>query len=418
MGKLTKRNKDNIKDIFERETGVTLEEKHSVLPVRTLVLVCAIVLMGLLLTAFTVPLFSPLDGDALTLSGSYAGDGIVSVRVKNDSDKVLQISDAKLFSWNDGEVELLPGGRVILENTRFEPHSEGYLTVDLSDAYDIEALETTLPGKPKESWYYLLLTNHAFSFGHDWMCSFHFVQEPELSEQEPASPEAAPSQTIGAVEEELRFYFEDAYYDVLPAFSENNFVYQQKVQELLLRREGTFVRPVDPWLLLDTPENVIFDETVPEEEQSRLIGQGHYSLDGYRRMVGSVFSGATSDFALQISGTIPREAGQTDGGVMIPLRYLFTYEAQAVQQEGAYAFVYGQILTFSELDENKVYSDEQYVVYDVTELFYTDLDAYIDAFVSGNSVYFDETLRQRLHNINEYYSDRENLDFSYHFAAE
>ena len=219
------------------------------------------------------------------------------------------------------------------------------------------------------------------------------------------------------MEEDLRFYFEDAYYDVIPAFNENHFTYQQKVQELLLRTEGIFVRPVDPLLLLKQPEEgVIFDPAVPGEEQHCLVGQGHRSLDGYRRMVGSVFSGETSDYALQISGAIPREAG--GGGAEIPLRYFFTYEAWAVQQEGAYAFIYGQILNFSRMEKYKVYEDAQYVVYDMTELFYTDLDAYIDVFVTGNSLCIDETIRQRLHNIAQYYKERENLDFYYHLAQE
>ena len=397
MAKLTKQNLDHIKDIFERETGVELEDDKKALPVGKLVLICAIVLVGMVFAAFAVPLFSPLDGDELVLYGTYLGDGIVSVRVENRSDKELVLKDARLFSWNDGEVESLPGGKVRLKNTRFAPQSDGYMLVDLSDAYDIDLLETTLPGKPKESWYYLLLTNNSFLFGHDWKCSFHFVQEEQTVETEIADP-----QPMGNGEEELWFYFEKPYYDVIPAFNEQHFVYQQKVQELLLRTEGTFVRPVDPLLLLRQPEEgVIFDPTVPGEEQHYLVGQGHRSLDGFRRMVGSAFSGETSDYALQISGAIPGKDGK--GGAEIPLRYFFTYETRAVQQEGAYGFIYGHILPFGQLDGNLVYADDKYMVYDVTELFYTDLDAYIDTFVDGNSVYFDESIRQRLHNITQYY---------------
>lgn len=416
MSRMTKQNLNNIKDRFEAQTGVPLEEKHRVVSVRTVVL-AAVLAVGMLMTAFTYPLFSSLDEDALTLDGTYLGDGVVSVWVENDSDKVLEFKDVKLFSWNDGEVEPISGGEVLLENTRFEPHSEGYLTVNLSGAYDIEALETTVPGKPKESWYYLLLTNNGFLFGHDWMCSFHFVEEVAPAETEPPRAENTQAHTIGEIEEDLRFYFEDAYYHELAAFNEKNFEYQQKVHELLMRTEGTLVRPMDPMLLVERPESgVIFDEAVPEEEQYRLVDQGHYSLDGYRRMVGSQFSGVTSDFALQLGGTIPLEQGETDG-VSIPLIYLFTYDAEAVKQEGAYAFIYGRIIPFTQLEADKVYGDEQYVVYEVTHLFYTDLDAYIDTFVSGNSVYFDESIRQRLHNIHDFYRNRENLTFYYNLPA-
>lgn len=417
MDKMTKQNLNNIKDRFERETGMQLTQKHRSIPVRTLVLIAAVLALGTVLTAFTQPLFTPLDGDELTLGGTYQGNGIVSVLVKNDSDKVLEIRDAKLFSWNDGEVEPLPGGEVLLSNTRFEPHCEGYLTVDLSEAYDIEWLETTLPGKPKDSWYYLLLTNHSFLFGHDWMCSFHFVEEePAVEETRP--PVKPQSVNLEGIPEELRFYFEKPYYDVLPAFNEAHFTYQQKVQELLMRTEGTFVRPVDPMLLVEPPETgVMFDEAVPEEEQYWLVRQGHSSLDGYRRMVGSAFSGVTSDFSLQLGGTVPQEEGEADGAT-IPLIYLFTYDAEAVRQENAYAFVCGRVLHFNELEENKVYEDEAYVVYDLTELFYDDLDAYIDAFVSGNSLYCDDAVRQRLHNIRDYYQTRDNLTFYYYLPKE
>lgn len=411
MGKMTKQNVDNIKDRFERETGARLQPSR--FPGNRVLLVAAVIAVGAVLAAFSSPLFTPLEGDELSLSGEYLGNGIVSVQVKNDSDKVLTITDAKLFSWNDGEVEKLPGGEVLLENTKIEPHSEEVLTVDLSGAYDVEHLESTVPGKPKDSWHYLLLTNHSFLFGHDWMCSFHFAQEPEVMETEPMVVENPAAHTMEEIEEDLRFYFEDAYYDVIPAFNEQNFAYQQKLQELLMRTEGIFVRPVDPMLLVEPSKDVVFDTAVPEEEQYRPVNQGHYSLDGYKRMVGSSFFGVTSDFVLQLGGYIPTEPGENDGGVTIPLVYLATYETEAVKRAGAFAFLYGRILTFAQLEESKVYEDAQYVVYDVTDLYYTDLDAYIDTFVSGNAVYFDESIRIRLHNIRDHYREPENLIFYY-----
>jgi len=269
--------------------------------------------------------------------------------------------------------------------------------VDLSEAYDIGYLEATVPGKPKDAWHYLLLTNQSFLFGHDWMCSFHFVEEAQPQETEPEQVEPIRAQNIGEIEEELRFYFEKAYFDVVPAFNEANFTYQQKVQELLMRTEGTFVRPADPMLLV-------------ESSTDAPVTQGYRSLDAYQRIVGSCFSGVASDYVFQLGGYIPSEQGQTDGGVGIPLVYLAAYEAEAVRQEGAYTFLYGRILSFDRLEENKVYEDGRYVVYDVTDLYYTDLDAHIDAFVSANSVCFDESIRTRLHDIRDCYTDKENLN--------
>ena len=411
MAKLTSRNLDNIKDRFERETGAQLQPPR--VQFSRALLLAAVVAVGAVLAAFASPLFTPLNGDELSLSGEYLGNGIVSVVVKNDSDKVLTITDAKLYSWNDGEVEMLPGGEVVLENTRIGAGCEETLTVDLSGAYDIAYLESAVPGKPRDTWHYLLLTNQSFLFGHDWMCSFHF-SEPEVTvEKEPAPPENPRTPVPEGVEADLKFYFEEAYYDVIPAFNEKHFTYQQKVQELLLRHGGIFVRPVDPMLLVERPENVIFDNTVSEEEQYRLVHQQYSSLDGYKRMIGSAFSGETSDFTLQLGGYIPTEQGETDGGVTVPLVYLAVYETAAARQEGAFAFLYGRVLSFEELEESRVYADDQYTVYDVTDLYYSDLDDYLDTFVGGNAVYFDESIRSRLRNIRDYYREPENLTFCY-----
>ncbi len=401
---MTKQNLRNIKDRFELETGVSLEKPRPSLPRKRLVLLSAVLAVGMLLAAFTSPLFTPLNGDELSLSGTYLGGGIVSVHVENRSDRVLELTDAKLYSWNDGEVEPLADGKVTLSNTRVEPHSQGDLTVDLSDAYDIAYLETTLPGKPKDSWYYLLLTNHSFLFGHDWMCSFHFVEEQEIQETQPVPVENPEAQTMEKIEEELQFYFQNAYYDVLPAFNQKNFEYQQKVQELLMRREGSLVHPMDPMLYVKTEEDV-------------QVGQRYASLDGYNRIVGASFSGVTSDFVLQISGLIPEEQG-SEYSQSMPLVYFAAYDAQAVKQEGAYAFLSGQILPFVELEADKVYEDERYVIYEVTKLFYTNLDAYIDTFTSGNEVYVDDSIRQQLHRIYDYYMEHENLNFAYLLSEE
>lgn len=416
MRPMNKQNLRNIKCIFEEKTGVDLNPAHRMgrkVPVRKLTLAAAVLICCLALTAFTYPLFSSLDGDELALKGSYLGEGIVSVFVENKSDKVLQFQNkVKLVSWNDGEVEV--HGKVSLENTRFEPHSSGTMTVDLSQAYDIETLETTVPGKPKDSWYYLILTNNSFLFGQDWMCSFHFVEEaPEETVEAEPEPSLGVSQTIEDVEEELRFYFEKAYWDEIPAFNEANFEYQQKIQELLARHGGTFVHSVDPYLLVERPEDVVYDESFPMDIQYRLVGSGHTSLDAYRRIVGSLFSGEGSDYSYQISAMIPEEEGQTDGGQYLPVVYLFVFEAAAAKAEGAYTFISGQIVTFGELEADKVYEDEQFVVYDATDMFYRDLETYTEFFVAEHGLYYDENIRNRVRNIRDYYRDRENLTFYY-----
>ena len=162
-------------------------------PVRTLtVLAAALCLLSL--TVFAAGLFSPLHGDALSLSAQYEGDGIVSVTVENGSDKPLAFQpQLKLMRWSTAqEVEPLPGGEVVFADLRFAPRSEGVMTLDLSGAYDVAALEKPL----QDDHYYLLLTNQNFLFGQDWICSLFFS---DTGEEPPAPVEPLlPDQALTA----------------------------------------------------------------------------------------------------------------------------------------------------------------------------------------------------------------------------
>jgi len=65
-------------------------------------------------------------------------------------------------------------------------------------------------------------------------------------------------------------------------------------------------------------------------------------------------------------------------------------------------------LTFEEMEIYKIYEDGQYVCYDVSGLFYSDLRRYVESMVSQRSdVYFDEQIWERVQNLCTYY--RENL---------
>ena len=192
-----------------------------------------------------------------------------------------------------------------------------------------------------------------------------------------------------------------------------HFAYQQKVQELLAQTNGTLVHPVDPHVFVQTPREQVFDETLPMDIQYQVVIQQYHSLDAFNRMVGAAFSGTGSDQSLQIMAALPEYQGQTDGGQCIPVVYLFVYERAALTAENPYAFIYGNIIPFSRMEQDKVYEDDRYVIYDMTDLFYTDLDAYLDDFVSvmkGKvSLYFDEQIRRRVHNVYDYFRDAQTL---------
>ena len=416
MSRFTKNNLRNIRQTFEEKTGVNLNVESRVSPKKTKYLLLAAALCALLLASCARTLFSGLNGDDLSLKGTYLGDGIVSIEVVNRSDKALEFQkQVKLMGWRNGEVEPLSGGTVRVENTRFPAHSGGTMLVDLSEAYDIKALENGTWGTLEESGYYLVLTNHDFLFGHDWMCFFHFSEPAEeITPTEPETPpEPAPAQNLDGITDDLKSYFEDTYLDEPPTMTQAHFAYQQKVQELLAQTNGTLVHPVDPHVFVQTPREQVFDETLPMDIQYQVVIQQYHSLDAFNRMVGAAFSGTGSDQSLQIMAALPEYQGQTDGGQCIPVVYLFVYERAALTAENPYAFIYGNIIPFSRMEQDKVYEDDRYVIYDMTDLFYTDLDAYLDDFVSvmkGKvSLYFDEQIRRRVHNVYDYFRDAQTL---------
>ncbi len=397
MGKFTRKNQQNIEMLFESKTGVDLHPAHRVVG-RKWILVTAI-LCCLALTSCGYVLFSPLNGDALALRGSYE-NGVVSVLVVNGSNKTLRFQEkVKLMSWKEGEIPAT-GGDVGFENTSFGPHSSGTMTIDLSRAYPLEELEAK--GIPNDL--YLVLTNKDFAFGQDWMCHF-VIGEKTQEETAPAEKLKLETQNMDGIEDSLRFYFEDHYLDQLPAYNTANADYMVAVQEVLSRQEGTLVRSMSPLLLPEGPEGL---------EQQTLLN--HHSIDSFNRMVGSVFPGDGLDSALMVGVSLPQYQGQVDGGIGdFKLLYYFTFPTQELKQEGAYAFVYGRILTFPEMEENKVYEDEEYTVYDLTDLFYTDVDQYLDDFVSvyGGDVYLDDEVRRQVHEVYQFYRDRDTLRFRY-----
>lgn len=408
MSCMTKKNLDNIKDIFELKTGVDLAPVQPYRPVRKLVALAVAVICCFALAAFTYPLFTPLDGDELTLSATYEGDGIVSVFVENGSDKNLEFQkQAKLIPWVTGEEVERLDGEITFTNTKFPAHSSGTMTVDISKAYDIEALE--MDGRNFQS-YYLLLTNNHFLFGHDWMCSFTFEDKNREDPYETQPHVAAAAEDLEEIEESLRFYFEDAYYDETLAWNENNFTYLQKVDEVIKRFEGNVVSPVYPMIMVTGPstfldpqpsisEDVEFGFEIPAEG---ILSVDWTIADGYRRLVGATKSEKT----LTVSANIPQK--EFSGVSAVPLIYTFVFEADAVQNQEDYAFFYGQFHSFGELEECKVYEDEYYAIYDVTDYFYTDLDAYIDYVQkTRDDLVIDDQIRQRIHVIYDDY--RENL---------
>lgn len=398
-------NLQNIKGIFEEKTGVNLTLSHHHFHVSKIaVAVVAAIVCCFSMTAFAISMFSSLSGDELSLSATYEGNGLVSIYVENKSDKELNFQhQLKLMRWSTSE-EITPlSNRIIFSGTEFEANTSGTMTIDMSQAYDIELLEQPLV----DDHYYLVLTNNGFVFGQNWMCSVNFSQPitTEKVEPTPTSPYEADPDLIAKIQEELQPYFKNNTLDPeekrLQAAE-----YADLCQRLFEKLDISLVRPVVPIELapIYVDESVMFDPTVPEDMQQQLTSLHPYCTDGYGKLIGA----SENDSALVAGAYIPHQQGDMDGGVEIPLIYIFTYETSSIQNQQDFAFVRGQLLTFEEMERYKIYEDKQYVCYDMTELFYSDLRSYVDSMVSRRSdIYFDEQIWNRVQNIYYYY--RENF---------
>ena len=406
MDSFNRTNLQNIKDIFEKKTGVCMGGRKSFRSFRVALVMVVVLLCCLSTTAFAANLFSSLDGDDLELSSVYEGNGVVSVQVENKSDKELRFQSVlKLMQWTTSEeIKPLSGKRISFSNTNIPAHSSGTMTIDLSEAYDMALLETPLEGN---DWYYFILTNNHFVFGQDWMCAVDFAEPNTIPMEHPTpiTPADADEKLVMEIMEELRSYFES--YTTNPA--ERNQLSEEYLalcQKLLEQVEGTIIPSVSPMELtvIDSGPTPVFDASVPMDMQLQLTGLHRRTTDGYDKKIGS----SDTEQALVLSAYIPQRKGDIDRGVDVPLIYVFTYEKSRIAFPQDYAFIRGQLLTFEQLEPYKIYEDNQYVCYDVSRLFYSDLRPYIESMVSQRSdVYFDEQVWERVQNIYSYY--KENL---------
>ena len=257
----------------------------------------------------------------------------------------------------------------------------------------------------ENDWYYFVLTNDHFVFGQDWMCSVDFVERDIIQTEypTPVTPAEADAKLTAGMAEELRPYFES--YTIDPAerkkLSEE---YLALCQKLLEKVDGTVVPSVCPpdLTVIDNGQIPVFDTSVPMDMQLQLTGLHRRTTDGYDKKIGS----SDMEQALVLSAYIPQHKGEIDGGADVPLIYVFTYEKSEITTPQDYAFIRGRFMTFEQMEQYKIYEDEQYICYDVSHLFYSELRPYVDSMVSQRSdAYFDEQIWERIQNIYTYYKE-------------
>lgn len=391
------------------------QRAHSVL--RTFPAVFAAVLLITVCTAvtFAMGLFSPLNGDDFTMSSTYEGDGRVTVVIRNLSDRDMRLSpELRLMKFYANE-EVPASGEVTFSNTLIRAKETEAVVIDLSAAYDMAELERPL----EDDRYCLLLTNNGFLFGHDWQCGVTFSESDTELPVYPQPVTALHVNGENGILPGLESFFE-TWLRTPDRRNENVRDYYAKVSALLSENEAEGIRmvsPSNPRLFVGKPPaGVVLDERVPVERQYQLILENHVVLDAYNIPVGA----SDMDACMVLGTCVPqrRDELSTPDGTMIPLVYVFQYAKTDMAGENDRVFVRGRLLSFAELESYKVYEDEKNVCYEVTELFYSDLDEHIGLLTADGGVYMDEGVRERLHNVYDYLTDHDNLRTLFYYQDE
>lgn len=387
--KLTRSNFDRIRQRFSAETGVLFSDsKCTLCSWRTVVVLVVALVCCLGITAFSVTQFSGLSGDDLALSSVYEGNGVVQITVENRSDKTLRFQkDLKLMRWQTG-TEISAHGDVLFEHTTVAPKTTGTMTVDLSEAYDISALE-----QPISDHYYFVLTNNHFAFGQDWMCSVNFA---DSLEKVPAT-EAVYVPNPTASEAMFSSYFASVIPDPAERRTQTE-KYESDVSAFLSGME--IVAPVTPPISVAGPENgIIWDAAVPADMQDHLITSYASSLDNDWKLIGRKLG----EQALVVHVSLPLLSYE-DATTSMPLLYLVTYEKSAVT-DSIHVFLHGRLMTFEELEPYRVYEDDRYVCYEIHELIYGDVNTWLAEFAARNpDVLLDDATNGRVDAIVRYYA--------------
>lgn len=177
MEKYSRKNLKNIQAIVQNKTGVVISanRKLTKYKIRRMALLAGCLLCFVTLSAFGYVKFSSLNGDEVGFALAYQGGGRFEIAVMNFSDRELKLQDnLKIMQWSTSEEVEGNNEKIKIAGLTIAPHSQGMVSIDISEGYDVEAMEENLQDG---DWYYFVLTNNNFAFGQDWMCSFDFEIE-------------------------------------------------------------------------------------------------------------------------------------------------------------------------------------------------------------------------------------------------
>ncbi len=399
MSEFKKENLENIKSIFEAETGVELPGRRRIRRTAKIALVLAAVIACLSITAFAGKQFSSLEEDDLSLSGVYEGGGVVAINVENRSDKLLEFEEKFYLRRWSGDTVTVDMSAVRFENTVFRPGEKGTMRIDLSAACDVAALEQPLAGNDH---YYFLLTNNGFAFGQDWMCSVDFC--PEAEKEPPAEEpleegDIAPSSSENGraeIEDSLRPYFENVSLDIILR-RQQAYEYIDAYTAMLDSFEGEVVSSVSPCLpgnRLDITQPLLTVEA-PEQYAHNTFHRWT-SVDADYRIIAT-----ESEYAYVVDVVLSAD----EYNLSVPALFILSYETEQASGD-AYAFIHGRLLTFEELEPYKVFEGEGKVSYEISALIYDDPAEYLRA-VDGQDGKTDlgESAEAEFEEIRAYYME-------------
>ncbi len=141
------------------------------------VLIVALLVATLSLSAFAYSLFSGIDGDELSLDAQYLGDGKVTITVNNLADKNLQFDEVvRLEQWSTAQVIF----ETTVDMPMIKAGESGVIEIEIPSEF-IAQLEIPLLDT---DWYHFLLTTNNFAFGQTWQSSIRFAESIKTEKNE------------------------------------------------------------------------------------------------------------------------------------------------------------------------------------------------------------------------------------------
>ena len=148
MKKYSRENLKDIQAIVQEKTGTVIipDGKPAGHKIRQMALLAGSLLCFVILCAFAYAKFSDLNGDVAGFAPAYQGDGSFEIVIIKEFDKELKLQDkVKVMQWSTSEEVEGDTGKIRMSGLTIAPHFQGVFSIDISEGYDVRAMEENLP---------------------------------------------------------------------------------------------------------------------------------------------------------------------------------------------------------------------------------------------------------------------------------